>query len=40
MLMVEGDETAVRDFLAGFGYTGRRLEGSPNTLYAATGATT
>jgi FkbM family methyltransferase len=38
MLMVEGDETAVRDFLAGFGYTGRRLDGSPNTLYAAAGA--
>ena len=40
MLMVEGDEAAVRDFLAGFGYTGRRLDGSPNTLYAAAGATT
>ena len=33
MLMVEGDETAVREYLAGFGYSGRRLDGSPNTLY-------
>jgi len=35
MLMVEGDEPAVREYLAGFGYSGRRLDGSPNTLYSA-----
>ncbi len=38
MLMVEGDEPAVRDFLASFGYTSRRLAGSPNTLYTAQSA--
>jgi FkbM family methyltransferase len=35
MLMVEGDEAAVRDYLAEFGYSGRRMQGSPNTLYTA-----
>jgi FkbM family methyltransferase len=40
MLMVEGDEAAVRDFLAGFGYRGRRLDGSPNTLYTVADSAT